>query len=70
LLSIASSINRTDERFFEVHDELRMHAIADKSVYEDSKNNEFSVLLILENNHDTRSSVKDLHHLSSFSDSR
>jgi hypothetical protein len=70
LLSIASSINRIDEKFFEVHDELCIHAIVDKFVYEDSKNNKLFVVLDLEDSHDTRSSTEDLHHLSSFSDSR
>jgi hypothetical protein len=46
-----------------------MLAIADRSAYEDSENSELSVLLILKDSLDTRSSAEDQHYSSSFSSS-
>ncbi len=45
-----------------------MKIFADKSFYEDSKNSEFFLLLVSEDNCDIRSSIKDWLNLSLFSD--
>ncbi len=55
ILSIVSSISCIDEKSFEVHDELCMKTLVDKSFDEDSENIESFVLSISEDNYDTRS---------------
>ncbi len=57
--SIVWSINCTDEIFFEMHDELCIKTLADKSSDEDRENSEFFVLSISKDSYDIRSSAKD-----------